>query len=184
MNVPGMVLMILLGGVVTPAAPSQDALVVAPAASPRAVTTTASPQAVTTAASPRAQAVKTAAPSQDALEAAARTVARLWERGDAAGLGALLRPTGVALDLGERSHASLEARQVVASLRDLLGRHASRSVRLDRFSPVDGTPPRAYVEMAWDAVPEGTAEVMRYTVFVGLERVENAWRITEIRILF
>lgn len=159
MNVPAMVLIILLGPVWAPAAP-QHAPVLAPAAS------------------------QDSQDSQDSLEAAARTVARLWERGDAAGLGAMLRPTGVTLDLGERSHASLEARQVVASLRDLLGRHASRSVRLDRFSPVDGTPPRAYVEMAWDAVPEGTAEVMRYTVFVGLELVADTWRITEIRILF
>lgn len=179
MNVPAAVLMILLGSVWAPPAP-QDAQVLTPAA-------LQDDQAATPSALQDARAA-TPAPArqdwQDSLEAAARTVARLWERGDAAGLGAMLRPAGVALDLGERSHASLEARQVVASLRDLLGRHASRSVRLDRFSPVDGTPPRAYVEMAWDAVPEGTAEVIRYTVFVGLELVADSWRITEIRILF
>lgn len=179
MNVPAVVLMILLGPVWAPPAP-QDAQVLTPLAPQDA-------QVLTPAASRDLQAATPAAARQDlqdSLEAAARTVARLWERGDAAGLGAMLRPAGVALDLGERSHTSLEARQVVASLRDLLGRHASRSVRLDRFAPVDGTPPRAYVEMAWDAVPEGTAEVMRYTVFVGLELVADAWRITEIRILF
>lgn len=164
MNVPAVVLMILLGPILAPPSP-QDAQVLTPAAS-------------------QDSQVETPAASQDSLEAVARAVARLWARGDAAGLGAMLRPAGVALDLGDRSHASLEARQVVASLRDLLGRHASRGVRLDRFSPVDGTPPRAYVEMAWDAVPEGTAEVMRYTVFVGLELVADAWRINEIRILF
>lgn len=179
MNVPAVVLMILLGPVLAPAAP-QGSQMLTPAAPQDS-------QVAMSAASQDSQVVTTAASrqdAQDALEAVARTVARLWERGDAAGLGAMLRPAGVALDLGERSHASLEARQVVASLRDLLGRHASRSVRLDRFSPVHGTPPRAYVEMAWDAVPEGTAEVMRYTVFVGLELVADAWRITEIRILF
>lgn len=127
--------------------------------------------------------VTPAAPPQDSLEAAARRLAGFWERGDASGLGTMLRPTGVALDLGERSHASLEARQVVAALRDLLGRHAPRSVRLDRFSPVGGTPPRAYVEMTCETVPRGTAEVVRQTVFVGLELAEGGWRIAEIRIL-
>lgn len=179
MSVPAVVLMILLGPVLAPAAP-QDAQLLTPLAPQDA-------QVLMPAASRDSQVATTAVSrqdSQDALEAVARTVARLWERGDAAGLGALLRPAGLALHLGDRSHASLEARQVVASLRDLLGRHASRSVRLDRFSPVHGTPPRAYVQMAWDAVPEGTAEVMRYTVFVGLELAGDAWRITEIRILF
>lgn len=124
-----------------------------------------------------------AVPVQDALQASARRVADLWERGDAQGLGEMLRPGGVALDLGERSHASLPVRQAVAAIRDLLGQHASRSVSLDRVSDMAGTPPRAYVELGWETVPEGTSEVIRHTVFVGLERTDGRWWITEIRVL-
>lgn len=123
------------------------------------------------------------APSQDSLEVTARRVAGLWERGDAAALGEMLRPSGVALDLGGRPHASLQVRQAVAAVRDLLGRDASRSVRLDRVTDVAGTPPRAYVEIAWETVPEGTSERMEYTVFLGLEQTDGRWWITEIRVL-
>lgn len=124
-----------------------------------------------------------AAPVQEALQASARRVADLWERGDAQGLGEMLCPGGVALDLGERSHASLPVRQAVAAIRDLLGRHASRSVSLARVSAVAGTPSRAYVEIGWETVPEGTSEVIRHTVFVGLERTDGRWWIMEIRVL-
>lgn len=122
-------------------------------------------------------------PGQDALDASARRVAELWQRGDAAGLGSMLRPSGVALDLGEGRHTSLEARQAVAAVRDHLDGHTVRTVRLDRVSGVAGTPPRAYVELAWETVPEGTTEVMRYTVFVGLEESDGRWWIAEIRVL-
>lgn len=123
------------------------------------------------------------APGQATLEGAARRVAELWAGEDAAGLGAMLRPGGVALSLGERSYQALEARQAVAALRDLFSRHRSERVGVERLSAVEGLPARGFVELAWERVPEGTTEVTRSMVFVGLELADDGWTITEIRIL-
>ena len=122
--------------------------------------------------------------AQPSLEAAAVSVARIWEAGRPALLEELMVPTGIRFHLQEQAHASLPARKVVATLASFLNQHHGLEVAVTRVSPTGGRPPRGFAELAWQAVARGTSEPLSYTVYIGFVlRDDESWRITELRVM-
>lgn len=124
-----------------------------------------------------------AAQQAASLEAAARRVAAAWSVGEPSLLDDLVRPEGVAYHAGNHEHPALAKRQLMATLSDLMGDGQARGVAMGRISRVEGSRPRGFVELAWSAVPKGTTEVVRSTIFVSFEHAQGRWWIAEIRVL-
>ena len=115
------------------------------------------------------------------LGAAATAVAGSWSRGDADAIAQLLSRDGVALHLFEESHPAAGVRQARAAISDVLERGGS--ARVQRVEDLGGTPQRGFAELSWDVRASGGDAGLKYTVFVGFVREDDAWRIGEIRVL-
>lgn len=120
--------------------------------------------------------------AQASLEDTAGRFAGLWSSADIGRIGDLLVPDGIRLHLGEVGHHDLAPRQALAALRDFLRAHRSNGARMDRVSEVGGQPPRGFAEITWEAVAQGTTEMLRYTVYVGFILEDESWHISELRV--
>ena len=115
------------------------------------------------------------------LGAAASAVAGSWSRGDADGIAQLLSRGGVALHLLEEVHPAAGVRQARAAISELLERGGG--ARVQRVEDLGGTPQRGFAELSWDVRASGGDPGLKYTVFVGFVREDEAWKIGEIRVL-
>jgi hypothetical protein len=115
------------------------------------------------------------------LGGVASAVAGSWSRRDADGIAQLLSRAGVGLHFFDESHPAAGVRQARAALSELLERGGS--ARVARVEDLGGTPQRGFAELAWDVRATGSDQGLRYTVFVGFVREDDAWRIGEIRVL-
>jgi hypothetical protein len=115
------------------------------------------------------------------LGGVASTVAGCWSRQDAEGIADLLSRSGVALHLLDESHPAAGVRQARAALSELLEKGGN--VRVTRVEDLGGSPQRGFAELAWEVRATGSEQGVRYTVFVGFVREDDAWRIGEIRVL-
>ena len=120
---------------------------------------------------------------QEAIEIAAAAFARQWGAGDLDQIRDVLYPAGVRVGLpGERANL-VSVRQAVAGLRDFQAGHEAGEARVTRVAEVGGVPLRAFAEISWAASPTGTSERRDYLVFVSFVREDEAWRVTEVRVL-
>ena len=77
----------------------------------------------------------------------------------------------------------VSARQTVAALGDFHQDHQSVTARVSRVENTGGNPPRGFAEIAWTAIPEGTSEARDYVLFVSFVQEDEAWMVSEIRVL-
>jgi hypothetical protein len=52
-----------------------------------------------------------------------------------------------------------------------------------RVEDLGGSPQKGFAELEWDVRASGSDQGLRYVVFVGFVREDDAWRIGEIRVL-
>jgi hypothetical protein len=125
-----------------------------------------------------------AARAQEAqLERVLSALASSWARGDAVGLAASGAAAGLVLEIDGETIGPLAPRQAAAVLRRLFVDR--ETVRLDHGMArvVGGSPLRAFGEFAWIARADGTTIPERAVVFVAFVWEDDAWRITQIRLL-
>jgi len=118
---------------------------------------------------------------QPSLAGVAATAARYWSQRDADGLARVLSPGGVALHLLDESHPTAGVRQARAALSDLLGRGGR--ARVTRTEQLGGAPRRGFAELGWEVTAPGAPSALRYVIFLGFVLEDDAWRISEIRVL-
>ena len=118
---------------------------------------------------------------QPSLAGVAAAVAGYWSQRDADGLARVLSSGGVALYLLDESHPAAGVRQARAALSDLLDRGGRAQVT--RAEQLGGAPPRGFAELGWEVTAPGSPAALRYVIFVGFVLEDDAWRISEIRVL-
>ena len=125
-----------------------------------------------------------AAQEERALESFAATVARLWARGDAAGLVQLAPADGrILLDLGGDGPGEVEGRHVAAALRTLFDDRQSVSARARQVTVAGGQPLRGFGELTWVSRRRGVSDAQTTGVYVGAVWERGGWRLRELRIL-
>jgi uncharacterized protein (TIGR02246 family) len=110
-------------------------------------------------------------------------MASAWHKGDARSVAALGATDGISLDVDGSTVGPLGARQAAAVLRRVFddSESVSASPRVSRT--VGGDPARAFGEITWTTRSRGTTIPERATLFVAFVREDDAWRITEIRLM-
>ena len=117
------------------------------------------------------------------LEAASLGFASAVARGAEADLSRFLVAEGIRLQLDGPTHAGISSRQAVASLRELLRDFDGGQTRVSRVTRVDGSPDRGFAEVLWTARAAGTSDDVHLTLFLGLLRDREDWRVDEVRLL-
>ena len=120
---------------------------------------------------------------QESLKEIASKVAGLWHTKDATGLEKLLRRDGIRFHLDEEKHSSLKPRKAIASVESFWSKLESRKASVHRTSTVGGDPLKGFAEIRWRAIAPGSAEVLRYTIYLEFVREGTSWVVSEIRIL-
>jgi hypothetical protein len=90
---------------------------------------------------------------------------------------------GIRLHLDASGHAGLSSRQAVATIREFLRGYDSGKAVVTRAAPVEGSPNRGFAEVVWVATVARTSHEVRRTLFVGLRRDGEVWRVDEVRFL-
>lgn len=121
--------------------------------------------------------------SRDELNTSFRAVAGQWVRGDASGVVRHMSPDGVSIDVADGPMGPLSERQAEALLRQLFEQGETVGVTLGMLERVGGTPPRAFGAIIWTTRPRGTRLPVRRTVYFGMEWMQGAWKISEIRLI-
>jgi len=130
-----------------------------------------------------AAAVPAAAQQNDDLGVLLDSLAVLWTHGDASALAAYGAATGLDLEIEGQLMGTLQGRRATAALRQLLGSHETVSVRTGASSKVVGAEDRAFGEFIWVVRLPGADITEDHRIFIALVREQQAWRISEIRIL-
>ncbi len=117
------------------------------------------------------------------LEAASLAFASAFAERSRDGLAEWMGSGGIRLHLEGTSHAGLSARQAVASLREFLRGYDHRNTVVTRAAPVEDSPDRGFAELRWSARVSGTSQEIERTLFLGLYRDTERWRVDEVRLL-
>lgn len=118
------------------------------------------------------------------LEDFVARVARLWEAEDASALAALAPSGGrMVLEVGGEGAGPVQGRHVAAALRSLFADRESVSVRPARVTVAGGEPLQGFGEIAWISRSRGVSAPRSATVYVGVVRERDGWRIRELRVL-
>jgi hypothetical protein len=120
---------------------------------------------------------------QTPLEFAAVGFARAFAAGSADGLDNLMSSEGIRLQIEGPGGGGLSSRQAVASLLELVRRYEGGTAVVSRAEPLDGTADRGFAEVLWSARAAGTSDLLGLTLFLGLARQSDEWRVDEVRLL-
>lgn len=119
-----------------------------------------------------------AARAQDAeFERVLDSARNSWAEGDAEAIAGLAVRGGLSISVGGRSFGPLGARHAAALLREIFHSLGIATLQQKSVRLIDGAQPRGYGEFIWL-----TDAAQHATVFLGLIREDDAWRITEIRV--
>jgi hypothetical protein len=121
--------------------------------------------------------------SQSPLEFAAVEFARAFAAGSAERMGELMAQGGIRVQIEGPGSGGLSPRQAVASLVELVRRYEGGSAVVSRAEPVDGSADRGFAEVHWSARPVGTSDMLGLTLFLGLAREGEQWRVDEVRLI-
>lgn len=91
-------------------------------------------------------------------------------------------PQRIRIQLGPSQHTGLTRRQAAAALGSVLETRRAGHSELEQVTVAGGNPERGFAEVVWSSVPTGTRQRVTYTVYVGFLRVEEEWRVTEVRV--
>jgi hypothetical protein len=118
-----------------------------------------------------------------ALEVASIAFARAIAEVSGEGMTLVFAANGIRLHLDDDAYAGLSSRQAVASIREFLRGYDAGVAVVSRTALVEGTSNRGFAEVLWVARMVGTSHEMRRTLFIGLHRDGDAWRVDEVRFL-
>jgi hypothetical protein len=127
--------------------------------------------------------IGSAAVSAQDLDPVLRRVASAWHKGDARAIADLRSDAGISLDIDGSSVGPLGARQAAAVLRRVFDDRESVAASPGVGRAVGGQPARAFGEITWTTRARGTTIPERATLLVAFVREDDAWRITEIRLM-
>ena len=113
---------------------------------------------------------------------AARFTAALGQ-GNVDQMARLLSEDGIRLRLQGLDRSALSVRQAQAALRDFFRGYEPGAAHLVRAAPVAGSPGRGFAEVRWQTRVAGTSHPAVHSVFLGLVRGEDGWRVDELRLL-
>ncbi|MDR0787738.1 MAG: hypothetical protein LBG44_07720 [Gemmatimonadota bacterium] len=117
------------------------------------------------------------------LEEFVLNVAHLWGNGDVPALLELLPADNfVVLDTGSGIEKTDE-RHAAAALRALFANGESLDVRPIRIAVASTAPLRGFGELSWTFRARGSRSQQSRSVFVAAAMEEDAWRITELRLM-
>ncbi len=135
--------------------------------------------------------VALATPSADAamemqlteLEVVAARFTAALGQGNLDQMARLLSEDGIRLRLQGLDRSALSVRQAQAALRDFFRGYEPGAAHLVRAAPVAGSPGRGFAEVRWQTRVAGTSHPAIHSVFLGLVRGEDGWRVDELRLL-
>ena len=116
-------------------------------------------------------------------ESVTTAFAERWAEPGSAGLLDILDPAGVLLAFEGREHRDLDRSKLLATVDEVRKGMVGGGVRLLRVVPVAGSDDRAFSELIWEAVTDGTSESVEHTVYLGLIQHGDRWWVNEIRLL-
>ena len=122
--------------------------------------------------------------SQSVLEGEAHLFAQAWEEEDLRFLEEEMAEDGIRLKLPGEEHTLIRPRQARVALDAFFQRYAVGEVQVTRASLTGGDPGKGFAEIRWQTSSPGSAEPVTFTLFVAFALREEAWVVTEIRILF
>ena len=117
-----------------------------------------------------------------ALDPAVATIGAAWGSEDSNSLQRLLAPT-VRLHVEGQDHLGVPPRQVAATLDRLFRRYRPERPLVQRQRDPSESGDGGFVEFRWSPVTEDTGERIAYVVFVVFRRVDDDWRVAELRVL-
>jgi hypothetical protein len=117
------------------------------------------------------------------LERVATRFTAALEQGDVDQMARLLSEEGIRLRLQGLDRSALSVRQAQAALRDFLRGYETGAAHMVRAAPVAGSPGRGFAEVRWQTRVAGTSHPAVHSVFLGLVRGEEGWRVDELRLL-
>lgn len=123
-------------------------------------------------------------PPQSALEAEVQRFAEAWTSKDSGFLSGSMMDEGIRLHLPEEEHLLIKPRQAGAALSAFLKLYSGGNAEVSSVSYAKGDQRKGYAEIRWMTVSPGVPEPVIFTVFVAFSLEENAWGVTEIRVLF
>lgn len=109
--------------------------------------------------------------------------AERWAESNSGNLVDVLDPAGVLLAFEGREHRDLNRPKLLATVDEVREGMVGGGVRLLRVVPIAGSNDRAFAELIWEAVTNGTSESVEHTVYLGLIRHGDRWWVNEIRLL-
>lgn len=124
-----------------------------------------------------------AAQQGDDLSKVLDSLTTLWARNDASRLVKLGADPGLELEVRGTPMGPLTGRRAAAALRHMFQAQETVSVRAGDASRVRGTTDRAFLELTWEVRHRGGERTEWSTVFLGLVREADGWRVSQIRIL-
>lgn len=122
-------------------------------------------------------------PSDLRMAQTANAFAQAWALGDVDEVAEHLSQGGILLRLDGPARAALPARQAFAALREHLRGYDEGTVLVARTAPVAGNPDRGFAELRWSARVSGTSHRVERSVYLGLVRHGERWRVSEIRLI-
>ncbi len=121
--------------------------------------------------------------AQDPIGPMLHRFSTLWQRGDAAALAEYGASAGIELEIEGEPIGLITGRKLSAALRGVFANQETVSVIPGMSERVAGVDDRAFAELRWMLRPAGAVAPERHTVFLGLVRERDGWRVSQIRIL-
>lgn len=117
------------------------------------------------------------------LEAASFAFARALSDVSGDELTLIFAEDGIRLHLDTTGRAGLSSRQAVASIREFLRGYDPGEAVVTSAATIEGSPNRGFAEVVWAARVARTSHEVRRTLFIGLHRDGEVWRVDEVRFL-
>ena len=121
---------------------------------------------------------------QGALEGEALAFARAWERGETRFLEGVMAENGIRLNLPGEQHILIRPRQARAALELFFKGYLGGEAEITRVSLAGGDPEKGFAEIQWRTGSPEVAEPVVFTLFLAYAFENEAWAVTEIRVLF
>jgi hypothetical protein len=90
---------------------------------------------------------------------------------------------GIRLRLQRQEHVGISPRQARASLDAFLENRSGGRTAVSRVSLVAGDSSQGFAEIQWSPRAMDAAGAATFTLFVAFAREDEAWAVTEIRVL-